>query len=717
MLKDQLPLISSIVNLSIIVSILIVLNSYQAFVIDRSFPKDWIQEVTQETLAQVPYKEFYGLPLECNSDRNLVETYQKCQNDSISAWKLKPEQLLTDSKEFCCFMKKVLSCETEPLRDCDEEYAKENSDETNQLLSACSESSLACQTAAQKDDESIWIIIISAVLSALGMAGLGFYCYPLRKFFLSKFTGKHLDLNYYNAIKNGWRMKILPRRFTTIKTQDLTDPSNVLEAAIRTDTTTIETRSSPVVTTETLAEKLSLKDADRVSLHATETPVKIDIDSNVVASKQDLVISIESKQISSPIKVEDVSKIKEPMGLTLKTDHTAFVGKQPIVESTPERISPIKQIEKIKPIETVAKMAPDETIKIVEKEKVAVVKDSTPFKTKELDESKPKTLATETRKSPIKELVKEKITAKTAVSQPKQQMEVKLIEKVVPEKTEKTFAKMAPEKRVAEKVAEKTVAKMVPEKSIVEVIPEKRLTKTAVASKQPTKIPKVSEPIVQTEPIKKVTMDSRKSPIPSKIPMAKTQPIETRLIQKAIQKQPTPDDDVMKFLQKPIETLSKQVQKPTTDDEILEFLQKPFDTSTSSSQQIRVESVKDPTEMSTRPPETPKTIGVKDVAGAEEKLIIAQTKAKDVPIADTTSRSIAKTQVEVDQTRPKPEPSKPKITEKPAGTDAPKEVQRQPIVKEPVQKPTVHGEDVEKISQSQRTFRQPSERIRAMQEV
>lgn len=94
MLKDQLPLISSIVNLSIIVSILIVLNSYQAFVIDRSFPKDWIQEITQETLAQVPYKEFYGLPLECNSDRNLVETYQKCQNDSISAWKLKPEQLV-----------------------------------------------------------------------------------------------------------------------------------------------------------------------------------------------------------------------------------------------------------------------------------------------------------------------------------------------------------------------------------------------------------------------------------------------------------------------------------------------------------------------------------------------------------------------------------------------------------------------------------------------
>ncbi|KPM07926.1 hypothetical protein QR98_0064380 [Sarcoptes scabiei] len=186
--------------------------------IDRSLSILIWEEIV---VSKTSYREFYGFPKSCksiqNEDRGSIEIfrekYQACQDKAVIKRKLTFDKLLTNSMEFCCYLKDILGCEIDPLKSCDEQYASNSEFEIKIFLNRGCDPNLVNGCEGEK-----WFLnsnfIIGASLGTLFLLVLSLFSFiyvPIRKLFVATIFNRPMSpetyLFYYQEA--GWRKKFL----------------------------------------------------------------------------------------------------------------------------------------------------------------------------------------------------------------------------------------------------------------------------------------------------------------------------------------------------------------------------------------------------------------------------------------------------------------------------------------------------------------------------
>nr|XP_027206043.1 uncharacterized protein LOC113799581 isoform X1 [Dermatophagoides pteronyssinus] len=139
-----------------------------------------------------PYKSYYEFPKNCPdlkfsgstmSQEELRKEYYKCQSKHIDRWKITTSNYYTETREFCCFVKTVLTCEKPILTLCDKTYSQLNEDDTERLFGkscnqfTCDETDTNLMSKILK-----WVLFIGGgILSALMLYCAGRYGYEKGK--------------------------------------------------------------------------------------------------------------------------------------------------------------------------------------------------------------------------------------------------------------------------------------------------------------------------------------------------------------------------------------------------------------------------------------------------------------------------------------------------------------------------------------------------------
>ncbi|OTF80203.1 hypothetical protein BLA29_008480, partial [Euroglyphus maynei] len=112
-----------------------------------------------------PYKSYCRFPNHCPdlkytgiriSQEELRQQFYKCQSDNIERWQITVDHYFTESREFCCFVRTVLSCEQPLLALCNNTYSELNNEDTERLFGkSCNEFLCGDQSETDSNSEMI----------------------------------------------------------------------------------------------------------------------------------------------------------------------------------------------------------------------------------------------------------------------------------------------------------------------------------------------------------------------------------------------------------------------------------------------------------------------------------------------------------------------------------------------------------------------------------
>ncbi|KAF7493803.1 hypothetical protein SSS_08744 [Sarcoptes scabiei] len=178
----------------------------------------------------IPYKYSYGFPTFCqlNITQQKYELlrlhYQKCQDDNVKQFDLTAQNMLTDSKEFCCFLKSVLECEKVILTQCDPSYNEFNTEETEQLMQGCllwPVNKCLIEKKLNQKSTPDWVYITSGTVGGaiIVLATAYWLLGSYRRMLWANFAGRGVNLDLVSNIlqRRNWTKKILnPKPFSDV---------------------------------------------------------------------------------------------------------------------------------------------------------------------------------------------------------------------------------------------------------------------------------------------------------------------------------------------------------------------------------------------------------------------------------------------------------------------------------------------------------------------
>ncbi|KAF7493786.1 hypothetical protein SSS_06232 [Sarcoptes scabiei] len=162
----------------------------------------------------LPYKDIWAYPSVCvaNVSINLAQSsldFRNCQLQNAKKTGLTFLNLLTDSQQFCCFLKNILDCETKLLLECDQEYATINSAEINQLKRGCVVWTMNRCELNKKIPE--WVYIVSGTTSGIIIVGISVYLFfgSYRRVLWANMIRRPLDAEFVTNLldRPDWRHK------------------------------------------------------------------------------------------------------------------------------------------------------------------------------------------------------------------------------------------------------------------------------------------------------------------------------------------------------------------------------------------------------------------------------------------------------------------------------------------------------------------------------
>ncbi|KAF7493804.1 hypothetical protein SSS_08745 [Sarcoptes scabiei] len=236
----------------------------------------------ENDLTMVTFKEYPEFPSRCSLQTSEDQFYQlrsqhrACRRKNIEKHHLTIETLLTESKEFCCFVFDSFDCEDNILKQCDQRSADMNNAEKEKLVDACGQwTQKRCAEVIYGSNSYWWLEAgaggIAAILSIFGASWLvGSY----RKILWANLIGKKLPIEFLNEFQSqpNWRHRIFSKCLKFALTKSSNHLIKIVDLPESKDSMVNLLESIPKSSNEPKNLIIDTENQMRLSIDSTERP-------------------------------------------------------------------------------------------------------------------------------------------------------------------------------------------------------------------------------------------------------------------------------------------------------------------------------------------------------------------------------------------------------------------------------------------------------------